>query len=87
MVRQEHGTDIDAACGTIAFKHYETRPSKSSGRKLLVNQKVSKMFQLKTWVDKDGELTPKGRKLSQVFGLCLSPLFSAPMLDTPVRAS
>ena len=33
------------------------------------------MFQLKTWVDKDGELTPKGRKLSQVlvcaYLLCL----------------
>ncbi len=44
------------------------------------------MFQLKTWVDKDGELTPKGSKLTS-FGLCLSPLFSAPMLDTPVWAS
>jgi len=33
------------------------------------------MFQLKTWVDKDGELTPKGRKLSRVlvcaYLLCL----------------
>ena len=33
------------------------------------------MFQLKTWVDKDGELTPKGRKVSQVlvcaYLLCL----------------
>ena len=33
------------------------------------------MFQLTTWVDKDGELTPKGRKLSQVlvcaYLLCL----------------
>ncbi|MQB64098.1 VanZ family protein, partial [Lactobacillus reuteri] len=24
------------------------------------------MFRLTTWVDKNGELTPKGRKLSQV---------------------
>ena len=45
------------------------------------------MFQLKTWVDKDGELTPKGRKLSQVLVCAYLPLFSAPMLDTPVRAS
>ena len=33
------------------------------------------MFQLKTWVDKDGELTPKGSKLSRVlvcaYLLCL----------------
>ena len=33
------------------------------------------MFRLKTWVDKDGELTPKGRKLSRVlvytYLLCL----------------
>ena len=45
------------------------------------------MFQLTTWVDKDGELTPKGRQAKPSFGLCLSPLFSAPMLDTPVRTS
>ena len=45
------------------------------------------MFRLKTWVDKDGELTPKGRKLSQVLMVGAISLFSAPVLDTPVRAS
>ena len=40
------------------------------------------MFQLKTWVDKDGELTSKGRKLSQVlvfaYLLCLVLLCRTP---------
>lgn len=50
------------------------RDRQKQWQKLLVNQKVSKMFQLKTWVDKDGELTRK-EKLSRVlvcaYLLCL----------------
>ena len=45
------------------------------------------MFQLKTWVDKDGELTPKGRQVSRMLVCAYLPLFSVPMLDTPVWAS
>ena len=51
------------------------------------------MFRLKTWVDKDGELTPKGRKLSLVlvcaYLLCLVLLCWTPQyglvegVDTP----
>ena len=51
------------------------------------------MFRLKTWVDKDGELTPKGRKLSRVlvcaYLLCLVLLCWTPQyglvegVDTP----
>ena len=40
------------------------------------------MFQLKTWVDKDGELTPKGRKLSRVL-VCASLLCLVLLCWTP----
>ncbi len=47
VVRQEHGTDIDAACGQLRSNTMNVTVEKVAGASL-VNQKVSKMFQLTT---------------------------------------